>query len=220
MACLAVFGITAMAGHGGFGMGTYQKWNALMTGAAVVLSLAVPASADVFSSKSRRDLFKSQKKLLDTRAASQYSSSVRLKPPSVVTPTKWDQLKYTGKYKGEYLDVAKAAATRHGVPVDLFLRLVQQESGWNPTAVSSKGALGLAQLMPGTAKLLKVDPTDPAQNLDGGARYLMEQYRTFGTWRLALAAYNAGPGAVQKYGGIPPFEETQNYVKAIAGGQG
>lgn len=179
---------------------------------------AGPVSADVFSSKSRQTLFNSQKKLLDSRAASQYSSSVRLKPPTVVTPTKWDTPKYTGKYRGQYLNMARDAAQRHGVPVDLFLRLVQQESGWNPAAVSHKGAMGLAQLMPGTAATLRVDPKDPAQNLEGGARYLKQQFRAFGTWRLALAAYNAGPGAVRKYGGIPPFKETRNYVKVISGG--
>ena len=71
--------------------------------------------------------------------------------------------------------------------------------------------------MPHTARLLRVDPADPRQNLEGGARYLMQQYRTFGTWKLALAAYNAGPGAVRKYGGVPPYAETRNYVKVIAG---
>jgi soluble lytic murein transglycosylase-like protein len=94
---------------------------------------------------------------------------------------------------------------------------VRQESGWNPTARSHKGAIGLAQLMPGTARQLGVDPHDPEQNLRGGARYLAAQYRRFGSWRLALAAYNAGPGAVEKHGGVPPFRETQGYVVAILG---
>ena len=126
--------------------------------------------------------------------------------------------KFRGGYKGKYLEVAKAAAKKHGIPEDLFLRLVQRESGWNPGAVSHKGATGLAQLMPGTAKKLGVDIADPHQNLDGGARYLRMMYNTFGDWRLALAAYNAGPGAVTKHKGIPPYRETRNYVRIIAGG--
>ena len=113
--------------------------------------------------------------------------------------------------------MAKAAARKHGVPEDLFLRLVQQESGWNHGAVSSKGAMGLAQLMPGTAARLGVDASDPEQNLEGGARYLAMMYSRFGSWRLALAAYNAGPQAVEKYGGIPPYAETKGYVAAILG---
>ena len=124
---------------------------------------------------------------------------------------------YRGCYVGPYLNVARAAARRNGVPGDLFLRLVQQERGWNAQARSVKGAMGLAQLMPGTVRLLGVNPSDPAQNLEGGARYLRTQYETFGSWRLALAAYNAGPGAVQKYNGVPPYKETRNYVRIIWG---
>jgi soluble lytic murein transglycosylase-like protein len=182
-----------------------------------VALLSSPVTAEVFSSKSRSKLFASQKKLLDTRASSQYAASVRLQPTRVTTPTKWDLPKYGGKYKGQYHSMAREAARRHAIPEDLFLRLVQQESGWNPAAKSHKGALGLAQLMPETARVLRVNPHDPYQNLDGGARYLKLQYRAFGNWKLALAAYNAGPGAVKKYGGIPPFKETKNYVKVIAG---
>ncbi|MEX3315594.1 lytic transglycosylase domain-containing protein [Sulfitobacter sp. PS-8MA] len=183
----------------------------------MIVTLAAPAAAEMFSSKNRRALFSSQKNILDNRASQQYKASVALQPPKVVTPTKWDVPKYGGAYKGAYLDVARGAAQRHGIPVDLFLRLVQQESGWNPKALSHKGAMGLAQLMPQTARLLRVDPADPAQNLEGGARYLKLQYRTFGSWELALAAYNAGPGAVKKYGGVPPYKETRHYVKVITG---
>ena len=124
---------------------------------------------------------------------------------------------FRGNYKGEFLEVAKAAARKHNIPEDLFLRLVQQESGWNTGAVSPKGATGLAQLMPDTARLLSVDINDPEENLEGGARYLRMMYDRFGSWRLALAAYNAGPLAVEEHGGIPPYDETQNYVKAILG---
>lgn len=184
---------------------------------ALAVMTAGGVQADVLSSKSRYRLFQSQTKVLDGRAAKQYNSSVRLQPPSVNTPTKWGPQMYSGKYRGPYLDMARSAAQRHGVPEELFLRLVHQESGFNANAKSHKGALGLAQLMPETAQRLGVDPLDPFQNLDGGARYLAQQFKNFGSWRLALAAYNAGPEAVRKYGGVPPYEETRNYVVTIWG---
>lgn len=166
-------------------------------------------------------MFQSQTKVLDSRASEQYNASVRLQPKSIHTPSKWDLEGFADSlkrpYQGPYLEVARSAAMRHGIPVGLFLRLVQQESAWNPKAISHKGAIGLAQLMPGTAAYLGVNPYDPSENLDGGARYLAEQYRTFGTWRLALAAYNAGPKAVERHNGVPPFKETQNYVRVILG---
>jgi soluble lytic murein transglycosylase-like protein len=118
----------------------------------------------------------------------------------------------------EWSSLAREAAQEAGVPEDLFFRLIRQESGWKAGVTSSAGAYGLTQLMPGTADYLGVDPRDPKQNLKGGARYLREQFDTFGDWRKALAAYNAGPGAVKKYGGIPPYKETQNYVRSILGG--
>lgn len=185
---------------------------------ATALGLASPVMAtDVIGSKSRTALFKSQLDVLDNRASEQYRNSVRLQPPKVITPTKWGSAAYNGAYRGPFLDVARAAALKYNVPVDLFLRLVQQESGWNPRAKSHKGALGLAQLMPATARYLGVDPHNPEENLEGGARYLAEQYQRFRSWRLALAAYNAGPEAVQKYGDVPPYKETQNYVRIIWG---
>lgn len=168
------------------------------------------------SSASRLSIFERQKDLLDGRLSKQYSGSERLKPKRDVEedgplPT------FRGNYKGEFLETAKAAARKHNIPEDLFLRLVQQESGWNAGAVSPKGATGLAQLMPDTARFLRVDINDPAENLEGGARYLRMMYDRFGSWRLALAAYNAGPLAVEEHGGIPPYDETRNYVKAILG---
>ncbi|MDI9641605.1 lytic transglycosylase domain-containing protein [Kamptonema cortianum] len=113
--------------------------------------------------------------------------------------------------------LAAQAAAKFGLDPKLFEALVQQESGFNPKAVSSAGAMGLTQLMPKTAKSLGVtDPFDPVQNLEGGAKYLSQMLKEFGgDKRLALAAYNAGPGAVRRAGGIPPYAETQNYVKKI-----
>ncbi len=186
----------------------------------LVIGLALvsgPVAAQNLSTKSNARLFKNQTKVLDGRASEQYRNSVRLKPKPVITPSKWGSGSYNGKYRGPYLVMAQEAALLHGVPVDLFLKLVQQESNWNATAKSHKGALGLAQLMPQTARVLRVDPLDPQQNLEGGARYLKQQYQKFGSWRLALAAYNAGPGAVEKYGGVPPYAETRNYVRVIWG---
>lgn len=191
---------------------------------AVTISLCVVlpdlALSDVLSSRSRSKLFGSQTGVLDSRASQQYNNSVRLQPNRIVTPSKWgdESVKvWRGRYRGPHLSSARAAARKHGVPEDLFLRLVQQESGWNDKARSHKGAIGLAQLMPATARTLGVDPHDPRQNLEGGARYLAQQYRKFKSWRLALAAYNAGPGAVEKFNGVPPYKETKNYVRIIWG---
>ncbi|WP_293573298.1 lytic transglycosylase domain-containing protein [Phaeobacter sp.] len=190
----------------------------LLMGAMIVgLGSAQMATADMFSTKSQRKLFAAQARVLDNRASQQYNNSVRLQPQTIHVPSKHGILPYTGKYQGAFLQTARAAAAKHGVPEELFLRLVQQESNWNPQAKSHKGALGLAQLMPATARDLSVDPLDPKQNLEGGARYLAEQYRKFGSWRLALAAYNAGPEAVRKHGGVPPYRETQAYVRKIWG---
>lgn len=188
----------------------------MVIGAVVAgLSLAGVGEAQTLSTKNRKKLLSSQLKVLDGRASQQYENSVRLKPQppgAGSTPRP-----YNGKYRGEYMVLARAAAQKHNVPEDLFLRLVQQESNWNPVAESNKGALGLAQLMPETARKLGVDPLDPVENLDGGARYLARQYRDFKSWRLALAAYNAGPDAVREHGGVPPYKETENYVRKIWG---
>ncbi|WGX97843.1 transglycosylase SLT domain-containing protein [Nocardioides sp. L-11A] len=115
-----------------------------------------------------------------------------------------------------YADLIDAAAARTGVPGSLIAAVARQESGFDPRAVSSAGAQGLMQLMPGTARGLGVtDPFDPAQAIDGGARLLRSLLDRFGRTELALAAYNAGPGAVSRYGGIPPYRETQNYVRTV-----
>jgi len=179
-----------------------------LTAAALAL-LPWPALADPMERLNRALA------VIDSRAAGQYAASARLRPDydpdAEVIP------RFEGGYAGPWLAVARAAAQRHGIPEDLYLRLVQQESGWNTEAISLAGAIGLAQLMPDTAVLLGVDPHDPTANLDGGARYLAMQYRSFRRWDHALAAYNAGPEAVRAHDGIPPFQETRDYVRIILG---
>ncbi|WP_456600133.1 transglycosylase SLT domain-containing protein [Blastococcus sp. SYSU DS0616] len=114
-----------------------------------------------------------------------------------------------------YADLFTRAASRHGVDAPLLAAVAQQESGFNSSAVSPAGAQGLMQFMPATARGLGVDALDPASAIDGAARYLSSLTRQFGSTELALAAYNSGPGTVSRYGGIPPYPETQNYVRSV-----
>lgn len=115
-----------------------------------------------------------------------------------------------------YADLFAQAQRSYGVPAALLSAVAKQESGYNPRAVSPAGAQGLMQLMPGTAKGLGVTNSfDPAQAVDGAARMLRDLTRRFGSTELALAGYNAGPGAVLKYDGIPPYPETQRYVRSV-----
>lgn len=129
------------------------------------------------------------------------------KAVTVLTERGW-----AGDYAQALVEVAKA----NELSPYLLEAVVWQESRWNPAARSRAGAIGLAQLMPGTARDLGVDPNDPLQNLSGGARYLRQQLNRFdGNVEKALAAYNAGPGRVMTAGGIPSIPETQAYVRAI-----
>lgn len=112
-------------------------------------------------------------------------------------------------------DPFETAARNHGVDVALLRAVAWTESRGRNDAVSPKGALGIMQLMPGTAAELGVDPRDPRSNINGGAAYLAQQIRRFGSVPLALAAYNAGPGAVLRFRGIPPFAETKGYVASV-----
>ncbi len=115
----------------------------------------------------------------------------------------------------EVEEIIREQAARHGVSERLVKAVVQAESAGNPGAVSPAGAVGLMQLMPGTAKALGVDPHNTEQNVDGGIRYLKDMARQFDSLDDVLAAYNAGPGAVQRHRGVPPYKETQDYVNKI-----
>jgi soluble lytic murein transglycosylase-like protein len=118
---------------------------------------------------------------------------------------------------GDLRELARTAAVRHGLDPDLVAAVVSVESGFRPEAVSPKGAVGLMQLMPKTAEALGVeDARDPVQNLDGGTRHLGQLLTLYGgDLTRALAAYNAGEGAVHRHGGVPPYRETRAYVKKV-----
>jgi soluble lytic murein transglycosylase-like protein len=139
------------------------------------------------------------------------SGSTAVQPATATAPTG------SGGSNAEYDSLIEQAAARNSVDPAVLHGLIQQESGFDPNSTSSAGAAGLTQLMPGTAASLGVtDPLDPAQSIEGGARYLGQMLRDFGgDTEKALAAYNAGPGAVQRYGGVPPYAETQQYVTKV-----
>lgn len=153
----------------------------------------------------------------ETKQTLSARSSVTTETPAATTGelTNWNnyQIKpISAENEGKYSDLIKTAATKYGVPEALIKRVIQVESNFNPNVVSSAGATGLMQLMYGSNR------TDPATNIDAGTKQLAGYIKKYdGDLKLALAAYNAGPGNVRKYGGVPPFKETQNYLTKIIG---
>ncbi len=144
-------------------------------------------------------------------------TAIRRVLPSAPTSPASASLDLTGRPSGAsaYQSLFDAATAKYGLPQGILSAVAKAESGYNPRAHSSAGAVGLMQIMPSTAAGLGVDPTDPVQAVDGAARILSGNLKKFGSVPLALAAYNAGGGAVSRYGGIPPFAETQSYVRKV-----
>ncbi len=159
---------------------------------------------------------------VDTSSSADAGNSA---PPTLTTSGQVN-IPSTGAASDRMMDRAKelepyirAAADRYGLPPELIAGIIWQESRGNPRAVSHCGAMGLMQLMPATAVSMGItNPFDPAQNIDGGAKYIRQMIDKFnGRVDFAVAAYNAGPGNVSKFGGIPPFRETQDYVPKVLG---
>lgn len=159
--------------------------------------------------------------LLDPRVKQVNASIVKQAPQTslqnALTEATAVQANVQPSNKSQILNVVSQISKKHGVDEKLVQALIKQESGFNPKAKSKSGAIGLMQLMPSTAKNLGVkDPYNTVQNVEGGVKYLKSMLDKYnGNVILALAAYNAGPGAVDKYSGVPPYKETQNYVKNV-----
>jgi len=192
-----------------------QQLQALIESARQVASGALPASAPAST-------LGTQGAGTDFASALQAASGAGVSAvasPSSAAYAPVLQSASSGGESGEYEALIAQAAARNGVDPAVLHGLIEQESGFDPNATSGAGASGLTQLMPGTASSLGVaNPLDPAESIEGGARYLGQMMSQFGgNTGEALAAYNAGPGAVEQYRGIPPYAETQSYVSKVLG---
>ncbi len=174
--------------------------------AALLLGLAAPAAAQGVY------------KFIDDRGVVHFtnmSPDARYTPLKVVQPPRSKSRKPPGPVR-TYDDLIERVAYRHGIPPAMVKAVIHVESAFDPYAISHRGAMGLMQLMPRTAQSLGVgQPFRVTQNISGGARYLRMMYERFGNWPHALAAYNAGPSAVERYRGIPPYNETRQYVRRV-----
>jgi soluble lytic murein transglycosylase-like protein len=152
-------------------------------------------------------------------AGSSFASALQAATTPTATAASFAPATESSAGSNQYDALIEAAAARNGVDPAVLHGLIQQESGFDPSSQSGAGAMGLTQLMPGTASSLGVsNPLDPAESIEGGARYLSQMMSRFGgNTTDALAAYNAGPGAVSQYGGVPPYPETQSYVEKVMG---
>ncbi|OBV10472.1 lytic transglycosylase domain-containing protein [Erythrobacter dokdonensis] len=185
--------------------------------AATLLTVATAAHADVLELGVEGARWVAGP-LAGTAAADQSSAPVAVEGLALPDAAIADPARNAAAVPPRYTAKINELAARFDLSPALLEAVVWQESRWRENAVSPVGARGLAQLMPGTARYLGVNPEDPFQNLEGGARYLREQLDRFdGDLEKALAAYNAGPGRVERAGGIPNIRETKHYVAAIMG---
>ena len=188
---------------------------------AVLAAFAVPAQADVLEigdAGEVRWISGSGQASAQTLVARDDLEEVPAEAQAVPENAVADTREHAGAIPERYAPLVAQLSAKYDLSPALIEAVVWQESRWRENAVSPAGARGLAQLMPGTARDLGVNPDDPAANLEGGARYLREQLDRFdGDLEKALAAYNAGPGRVIRAGGIPRIRETQNYVSSIMG---
>lgn len=181
----------------------------------LAVTAALPAAADA-QIYSWRDA--SGRLVLSDRPLGPSITTYAVRESSLVRSTR----PIAGARARQFEPLIRQHARDHGVRPDLVRAVIQTESAFDPTAQSSKGALGLMQLMPATARELGVsDPFDPAENIRGGVQYLRQLLDRYGNNEtLALAAYNAGPRAVDRYGAVPPYRETRDYVAKVRGGSG
>lgn len=183
------------------------------------LSYLQPSNSDVASLARALDALSIKSDELETTIPSIVKAPEIKADPLIVSTIRTFNQSLDRQQARELASLIEKSANRYGIDPLLVTALISQESGFHADAVSPVGAIGLGQLMPYTAKDLGVNPNDPAENLDGCVRYLAQNLDTWAHTAdpvaLALASYNAGPGAVSSHGGIPPYEETQNYVAVI-----